>query len=222
MAKIQPYFTPESIEAQSFAIIDKEAPDPKPFKGEEWEIARRLVHTTGDFDILRHLQFRKHAICAGIKALRNGALVLTDTKMAQAGIPERRLAPFGTRVLSILSLPDTTALAAQKHWTRSRAAIEAARKLLPGCILAVGNAPTTLLGLLEYLDQGGTAPALVIAMPVGFVNAAESKALIWERDLPVITISGRKGGSPLAAATINALAIIAAREPSICLTQPTT
>lgn len=212
MSDLQPFFTPEAIEARSFAIIDEEAPEPRPFAGEEWEIARRLVHTTGDFDILRHLKFRERAVRVGVAALRGGALILTDTKMAEAGMPERRLAPLGARARCMLSLPGVAEVAARRNQTRSRAALEAARDLLPGCVLAVGNAPTALLGLLEYLDGGGAPPALVLAMPVGFVNAAESKALVWERDLPVITIAGRKGGSTLAAATVNALAVIALRE----------
>ncbi len=211
---LQPFFTPESIEAQSFAIIDAEAPFPRPFAGEEWEIARRLVHTAGDFDILRHLTFRNDAVRVGVAALRRGALILTDTEMAKAGMPERRLTPLGARTRCILSLPKVAERAARNNWTRSRAAIEAARPYLPGCILAVGNAPTALLGLLEYLDAGGAPPALTIAMPVGFVNAAESKERILKRGLPAIAIAGRKGGSTLAAATVNALAVIALRKNS--------
>lgn len=217
MSDLQPFFTPEAIESRSFAIIDAETPEPRPFAGEEWELARRLVHTTGDFDILQCLKFREHAVRVGVTALRNGALILTDTKMAEAGMPERRLAPLGARVCCMLSLPKVAELAAQKNQTRSRAAIEAAYPLLPGSILAVGNAPTALLGLLDYLDKGGTPPALVLAMPVGFVNAAESKALVWKRTLPVITIVGRKGGSTLVAAAVNALAVIALREMQLNL-----
>jgi precorrin-8X/cobalt-precorrin-8 methylmutase len=133
--------------------------------------------------------------------------------MARAGIPLRRLEPLGSGVTCLLSLPGVAETAQEQGITRSRAAVLLAGNKLAGSILAVGNAPTTLLALLELLDAGAPRPALVIGMPVGFVNAAESKALLLERrDLPSIVLSGRRGGSPLAAAAVNALAILALAE----------
>lgn len=210
--RLQPYFTPDDIEARSFAIIDAEAGDPKPFAGPQWEIARRLVHTCADFDILPHLHFDKGAIEAGIAALRAGCTIYTDTEMARHGMPTRRLDALGAHAQCLLRLPHVAEHAKAHNTTRSRAAVALAGDRLAGCILAVGNAPTSLLALLDHLDAGGPAPALVIGMPVGFVNAAESKEMLLQwPGLTRIVLRGRKGGSPLAAATVNALAELALR-----------
>ena len=212
MTTLQPFHTPTDIERQSFAIIDAEAGEPKPFSGPCWEIARRLVHTTADFSILPDLSIPSSAVDAGIAALRAKAPVFTDTEMACSGIPRRRLDALGTSASCLLSLPGVAERAAAQGCTRSKAAVECAGSALAGSILAVGNAPTTLLALLEYLDAGGLPPAVIIAMPVGFVNAAESKALVLERQgINAIVLSGRRGGSPLAATTVNALAELALR-----------
>ena len=208
---IQPFHSPEDIERRSFAIIDEEAGDPKPFSGPCWDVARRLVHTTADFSILKDLSIPLAAVQAGIAALRRGCTIYTDTEMVRSGIPTRRLDPLGATARCLLSLPGAADRARDRGITRSRAAVELAGESLAGSILAVGNAPTTLLALLEHLDAGGEAPFLVIGMPVGFVNAAESKALLLARpQIPAIILSGRRGGSPLAAATVNALAVLAA------------
>ena len=208
---LQPFHEPADIERRSFAIIDAEAPSPRPFTGHAWEIARRLVHTSADFSLLGDMHLPDAAIAAGIAALRGGASIYTDTEMARAGMPRRRLDPLGCRAECLLALPGVSDTARRLAVTRSRAALLAARDLLPGSILAVGNAPTTLIALAELLDRGAAPPALVIAMPVGFVNAAESKELILEKPIPCLALRGRRGGSPLAAATLNALAEIALR-----------
>ncbi len=210
---LQPYFTPDTIEARSFAIIDAEVPAPRPFEGGEWEIVRRLVHTSADFDLLNHVVFHPRAVEAGMTALAAGCTVFTDTEMARAGIPVRRMEPLGCTVQCLLNRPDVVAAAREQGTTRARAAMDAARDLLGGCILAIGNAPTALIRLMEHLESGGPAPALVVGMPVGFVNAAESKdILIAQAEIPFIAIRGRKGGSPLAAATVNALAEMVLRQ----------
>ena len=212
MTSIQPFHSPDDIERRSFAIIDEEAGTPKPFTGPCWDVARRLVHTTADFSILKDLSIPLASVEAGIAALRQGCTIYTDTEMVRSGIPARRLTSFGASARCLLSLPGVAERALAAGITRSRAAIELAGQSLGGSILAVGNAPTTLLALLEHLDAGGKAPALVIGMPVGFVNAAESKALLLDRaQIPAIILSGRRGGSPLAAATVNALAVLAAQ-----------
>jgi precorrin-8X/cobalt-precorrin-8 methylmutase len=211
---IQPFSLPGDIERRSFEIIDAEVPEPRPFQGREWEIARRLIHTSADFEMLDLVRFHPRAVDAGVEALRSGCLVLTDTEMARSGIPPRRMEPLGCRVESLMGDQRAAVSAKEQGTTRSAAAMRLARGRLAGSIVAIGNAPTALLTLLELLDQGETtrsmAPALVVGMCVGFVNAAESKALLAERDdVPWIVITGRKGGSPLAAATVNALAELA-------------
>lgn len=231
-------FTPAEIEERSFSIIEQElglepqSPGPTllarelfpqsegrlPFTDETWPVARRLVHTSADYSLLPQMHIPVEAVRAGVAALRAGAPVYTDTEMARAGMPLRRLEPLGVKPACLLYQPGVAEYARARNTTRSRAAIElaAAEGRLGGSILAVGNAPTALLALLDCMDgldgldglEG--LPALVIAMPVGFVNAAESKELLLERPgLPCISIRGRRGGSPLAAATVNALAELA-------------
>jgi precorrin-8X/cobalt-precorrin-8 methylmutase len=209
--RLQPCFAPDEIEARSFAIIDAEAGDPKPFTGRLWHVARRLVHTCADFDILPDLVLDDAGVDAGIAAIRAGASIFTDTEMARCGMVARRFAPFGCTVESLISLPGVAERARSTGSTRSAAAVALAGERLGGAIVAIGNAPTAVLALLDHLDKGGPAPALVVGMPVGFVNAAESKELLLERcPVPHIALRGRKGGSTLAAATVNALAILAA------------
>jgi len=209
---LDPACTPEDIEKRSFAIIDSEVTD-KYFSGDAWEVARRLIHTSGDISLLDSLYLPDDAIRSGVNALKKGAPVFTDTEMARSGIPLRRLQPLGSSVSCILSQKGLAEHAAGKNCTRSRAAMEFLGSRLAGAVVAIGNAPTALLALLEYMASGGIPPALVIGMPVGFVNAAESKELLLQNSsIPSLSIRGRRGGSPLAAATVNALAIIAERE----------
>ena len=207
---LDPASAPQDIEARSFAIIDAEIPEPRPFAGPLWEVARRLIHTTGDVDILPHLRLDAAALAGGVAALRQGCTVYTDTEMARCGMPLRRLSPLGVTVQSLMAMPVAEEVTA-RGITRSRAAMLSLRHRLAGSIVAIGNAPTALLALLELLEAGATPPALIIGMPVGFVNAAQSKALLHRSPWPHFTLLGRKGGSPLVAAAVNALAVIAAR-----------
>lgn len=198
--------SPEAIEARSFAIIEAEAGPHPPFSGRAWAVARRLVHASGDLTLLSSLYLPETAIEAGIAALRAGCAVYTDTQMTLAGIPARRTKPLGVTARCFLA----PGQAAARGTTRARAGMEALGNSLGGAIIAIGNAPTALLALLELLDAGAPFPALVIGMPVGFVNAAESKALLAARaDVPCLAVLGRRGGSPLAAATVNALCELA-------------
>ena len=204
---LMPVFEPQAIERESLAIIDSEVPEPRPFSGRQWVIARRLVHTTADFDLLGRLRFHPRAVEAGLDALSCGATVVTDTRMAQEGIPERRRQALGFQVVCHMGDPDVAATAQRLGVTRARAAMDVAADLPGPLVFALGNAPTALLRLLELVDQGRMEPALVVGMPVGFVNAAPSKALLMAQDrIPYIAIAGRKGGSALAGATVNALA----------------
>lgn len=220
MITLDPASTPESIEARSFALIDAEIPEPRPFVGSAWQVARRLIHTTGDTAILPDLRLSEAAVSAGIAALRRGCTVFTDTEMARCGMTPRRLDPLGARVESLMALPGLAERAKNAGVTRARAGMAAIVPRLPGNIVAVGNAPTALLALLELLDGGEQPPALIIGMPVGFVNAAESKTLLHASPYPHLTLLGRKGGSPLAAATVNALAILAGENRGLAAPAP--
>ncbi|MDR2744268.1 MAG: precorrin-8X methylmutase, partial [Desulfovibrio sp.] len=203
--------SPEEIEARSFAIIDAEAGERNRFSGRARVIARRIVHAGGDLGLFDLMYLPDSAIDAGIRALKSGAPIYADTRMLSGGIPRRRLCPFGTRVVCIQDLPGLGEEAATLGTTRARAAVGRLKGELGGSIFAVGNSPTALLALLGHLEAGGAPPALVVAMPVGFVNAEQSKELILRRGgLSVFALRGRRGGSPLAAAAINALAALAA------------
>ena len=207
--RILPITAPEEIEAASLAIIDAEVPEPRPYAGPQWDIVRRLIHTTADFELLDLVRFSADAVQAGLTALDQGATIITDTEMARCAIPLRRLQPFGCTVRCFMNDPGVVAAAAAAGSTRAALAVDCALDLAGPLIFAIGNAPTALLRLIKRLDGGAPPPALVIGMPVGFVNAAESKALLQTRaDVPWITIKGRKGGSALAGATVNALALL--------------
>lgn len=195
------------------AIIEAEVPEPRPYAGNEWMVVRRMIHATADFELLDLVRFHPDAVSAALEALAQGGLVLTDTEMARAGLPMRRFEPFGSRVECLMNDPEVIRRAREQESTRATVAVDVAAERfggLAGAILLVGNAPTALLRILERCKEGSIAPALVLGMPVGFVNAAESKALLMEQSpVPYIAISGRKGGSALAAAALNALAQLA-------------
>lgn len=207
---LQNFRKPEDIEAESFRIIDSEVPEPRLFEGAQWEIVRRMIHTTADFEMLDLVRFHDHAVQSGIKALRNRAVIVTDTEMARCGMPVRRLDPLGCVTHCLMNDERVVERARAEGITRAKAAVDVAVSELTPDIWVVGNAPTALIRLVEHMDNGATIPALVVGMPVGFVNAAESKALLMSRDIPYISIHGRKGGSALAAAVVNALAVLAA------------
>lgn len=206
---------PADIEARSFAVIESEVPEPRPFAGAQWSVVRRLIHTSADFELLSLVRFSPGAVEAGVDALTRCAAIVTDTEMCRAGIPERRLLALGATAQCFMGHPKVAEAAAAAGVTRARMAADLAAELHPpgrepGPILAVGNAPTALLRILELFRAGRLAPSLVIGMPVGFVHAAESKDLLLaEKGLASIVIAGRKGGSALAAATVNALAELA-------------
>jgi precorrin-8X/cobalt-precorrin-8 methylmutase len=212
--KIDPLsIKPHEIEARSFAIIDSEVPEPRPFQGAQWEIVRRMIHTTADFEMLSIARFHPAAVDAGIKALLNGCTVVTDTNMARAGITSARMDRLGCRVECFIKDENVKHDSLERKITRAHAAIDFACLRLGGGIYVVGNAPTALIRLLDRVREKKCSPSLVVGMPVGFVNAVESKDyLMMQEDVPYITIKGRKGGSALAAAVVNQLAVIALRE----------
>jgi precorrin-8X/cobalt-precorrin-8 methylmutase len=205
---------PSEIERQSFAIIDAEAPA-HAFDPAAWSVIRRMIHTTGDFSWVETARLHPQAISAGVAALRAGRPIFTDTRMAQAGIGSKRLAAWGGRVECLIDAPEVAALAQAQGVTRALAAIDASLAFMTGGIYVIGNAPTALLRLVDHLAAGRITPALVVGLPVGFVNAAESKqALAGQDRTPYITALGRKGGSAVAASVINALAVLAAAPAS--------
>ncbi len=203
---------PDRIESESFRIIDarieamrrQDAGSVPDFSMEEYQVVRRMIHATGDFDFLRTVRFRNRAVEAGIGAIRSGRNILVDVNMAAMGISAGIAKRFGCRVVCRIGEPETAELAESMGMTRSEAAFSRAADNNIG-IVAVGNAPTALLRIMELIDKGQMSPDLVVGVPVGFVNAAESKELLMEKDYPFITALGNKGGTPVAVAAVNAL-----------------
>ncbi|MFH1217858.1 MAG: precorrin-8X methylmutase [Pseudomonadota bacterium] len=196
---------PEEIEAESFRIIAEELGrtdfDPATFK-----VVQRVIHATGDFSFAENMLFHPRAISAGIEAIRAGRNILTDVNMAASGVSRGLLSKWGGRVICRVGEPEVAAIAREKGATRSGVAIEMGLGENIG-IVAVGNAPTALLKVMECMENmtESERPGLVVGVPVGFVNAAESKDLLAVKSYPFITSLGRKGGSPVAAAIVNAL-----------------
>ncbi|MEI7028231.1 precorrin-8X methylmutase [Paenibacillus sp. y28] len=202
---------PQEIEEHSFAMITEELGE-HPFTEEQYPVVQRVIHASADFELGRSLQFHPDAIRAGIKAIRSGQPVIADVQMVQVGISKPRLAKFGGDVRVYISDPDVMEEAKQLNTTRAIISIRKAIKETEGGIYAIGNAPTALLELIRLVKEGAARPGLVIGVPVGFVSAAESKEELAKLDIPFITNLGRKGGSPVAVATVNALSLMAERE----------
>jgi precorrin-8X/cobalt-precorrin-8 methylmutase len=194
------------IYRQSFAIIRREA-DLSRFSEVEERVAVRLIHTSGSVELAREIAFSPGFAEAARSALRAGAEVLCDASMIVSGVTRSRL-PAGNTVLCLLADPRVPPLARELGTTRSAAALSLFRDRLDGAVVAIGNAPTALFRLLELLDETRARPAAVIGVPVGFVGAAESKAAL-EQDgrVPYMVVRGRRGGSALAVAAINALGL---------------
>lgn len=203
---------PDEIEAESFRIIAEElgpiSLDPKAFK-----VVQRVIHATGDFSFAETLLFHPDAIEAGIAAIRSGRNILTDVNMGAAGVSRGLLARWGGGVICKVAGPGIAEAAKERGLTRSEVAIEQGLRENIG-IVSVGNAPTALLKVMEcWQDMAADhRPGLLVGVPVGFVNAAESKELLSEKAYPFITCRGRKGGTPVAVAIVNALIRLAGEE----------
>lgn len=195
---------PMDIEKRSFEIITEILGDTK-LDPENELVIKRVIHTSADFDYVQNLVFSEHAVQKGIDALRGGCDIVTDTQMARSGINKTILGKLGGEVHCFMSDEDVAAEAKERGVTRAVVSMERAAKLSKPCIFAIGNAPTALLSLHEQMNQGLLKPALVIGVPVGFVNVVESKELIISSDVPHIVARGRKGGSNVAAAICNAM-----------------
>ena len=199
---------PEDIEKRSMEIITSELggrtwPEP------EFSIVKRCIHTSADFDYADNLCFSENAAQLGVEALKRGAHIVTDTRMAWSGINKKKLASFGGEAHCFMSDEDVAAEAKEKGCTRAAICMERGAALPGEVIFAVGNAPTALIRLYEMIEEGRVKPALIIGAPVGFVNVVESKELIMEigqkAGVPFIVPKGRKGGSNIAATICNAM-----------------
>jgi precorrin-8X/cobalt-precorrin-8 methylmutase len=196
---------PMEIEARSFEIITQILGD-RVLDPENELVIKRAIHTTADFDYADNLVFSEHAVKTGIEALRAGCDIVTDTQMAKAGINKTILASLGGEVHCFMSDADVAAEAKTRGVTRAFISMEKAARLQKPCIFAIGNAPTALAALEELMETDALHPALIIGVPVGFVNVVESKELIIEGGrAPYIVARGRKGGSNVAAAICNAM-----------------
>ncbi len=197
---------PDEIYRRSFATIRGEA-DFATLPPDIADVAVRLIHACGMTDIVGDLAYRGDVAGAVRNALGNGAPVICDTRMTADGIIRDRL-PAANDVVCEINAPETARIALESGTTRSAAAVELWRPLLAGAVVAIGNAPTALFRLLEVIAEGAVPPAAILAFPVGFVGAAESKEALIESacGVPFLTLRGRRGGSALAAAAVNALA----------------
>ncbi|HLO87487.1 MAG TPA: precorrin-8X methylmutase [Nostocaceae cyanobacterium] len=196
----------QEIYRNSFAIIRDEA-NLDILPQDVAKVAVRLIHACGMTDIVTDLAYSETAVKSGRKALADGAPILCDCRMVAEGVTRKRL-PANNQVICTLNDPQVPELARHLNTTRSAAALELWRSHLPNSVIAIGNAPTALFRLLEILDEGVAPPAVILGFPVGFVGAAESKAALAadSRNVPFLTLHGRRGGSAIAAAAVNALA----------------
>ena len=194
---------PMDIEARSFEIIESELKHP--LDPRTAPIVKRVIHTTADFDYADNLFISEDAVDAALQAVREGAVIVTDTTMAMAGINKGALGRWGGEARCFIAEPDVAAEAARRGVTRSLVSMERAAAIDRPLILAIGNAPTALIRACELIDGGRLCPRLMIGAPVGFVNVTASKELLMQTDVPQIVARGRKGGSNVAAAICNAL-----------------
>jgi len=194
----------DEIYRRSFATIRAEA-DLSRLPSDVAQIAVRMIHACGQVDLADDLSYSPGVVAAGRAALRDGAPILCDAQMVASGITRARL-PAGNDVVCTLRDPRVPALAAERGTTRSAAALELWRDRLDGAVVAIGNAPTALFHLLDMIDTGAPRPAAVIGIPVGFIGAAESKDALAATDLEHLVVRGRRGGSAITAAAVNALA----------------
>ncbi len=197
---------PDEIEKRSFEILTAEISAMGiSLSGDTAPVVKRCIHTTADFDYAKTMVFSKDAVKTFQNLIRSGAVIVTDTNMALAGINKRMLQAFGAEALCFMADESVAKEAKERQVTRAHVSMERAMQITRPVIFAIGNAPTALITLREYYDLGKYRPAFVIGVPVGFVNVSEAKELIIETDIPHIVNRGRKGGSNVAAAICNAM-----------------
>lgn len=198
---------PGEIEKRSFEIITEEL-GPRVLEPEYEAVIKRVIHTTADFDYADNLVFSDHAVNHILEALSKGTPIITDTNMGKAGINKKALSKAGSRVYCFMADEDVAEAAKNMGTTRAAASMDKAAALEAegtSFIFAIGNAPTALIRIKELMDEGRLHPAAIIAVPVGFVNVVQAKELILSTDVPYIAARGRKGGSNVAAAIVNAI-----------------
>lgn len=199
------------IEHDSFSIIDSEA-GAHDYSDAQWQIVRRMIHATADFEFNGLSRFHERAVQAGLDAIAAGADIVADVEMICVGLSRPRLAHFGSDTYHFIADDDVIRQAVAENTTRAAQAMRKAhqRGLLDGGIVAIGNAPTALLEVVRLIREQNARPALIVGMPVGFVSAAESKHIVSTlQEIPWIITSGRKGGSTLVVAAIHALLALA-------------
>lgn len=196
---------PMDIEKRSFEMITEELRDDLSLIPGTELIVKRCIHTSADFDYAQNLCFSENAVDKALAAIKEGACIVTDTRMAQSGINKRVLSRYGGEVYCFISDEDVAAAAKEEGVTRASASMDKAAELGKKLIFAIGNAPTALVRLYELIEEGKLDPELIIGVPVGFVNVVQSKELIMKADVPYIVARGRKGGSNIAACICNAL-----------------
>jgi precorrin isomerase len=204
------------IEERSFATIDREMPDRRGFPASQWEIVRRMIHTCGDPNLADAVRFSTNAIESGVAALRRGAAIYVDSNMIRSGLSLARLrsARAGYRVEDVfchVADADVALEAGRTRLPRSLFAVRKAKAVLDGGIAVFGNAPIALMELNRMIMEDNVRPALVVAMPVGFVHVVESKEELMSLPVSWITVAGRRGGSTLAVSVVHALCTLAAR-----------
>lgn len=202
---------PHEIERESFRIIRAEL-GAHHFSEDELAVVVRVIHATADFDFCDIIRFHPQAVSAGVAALRRGCTVFTDVRMVEVGISAGLLSGLGGRTLCDIQHPEVYKTASQSGLTRSTVAMRRNAQNIHTGIVAIGNAPTALLELMRLVREEGVCPALIVGIPVGFVNAVESKEALLDLDVPYITCAGRKGGSTVAVAIVNALLRLASVE----------
>ena len=195
---------PNEIEKRSMEIITQEL-NGRTWPEPQFSIVKRCIHTSADFDYADNLCFSENAAMLGVEALRRGAVIVTDTKMAWSGINKKKLAEYGGEAYCFMSEEDVAKEAQERGCTRAAICMERGAALGKEVIFAVGNAPTALIRLYELIQEGKVDPALIIGAPVGFVNVVEAKELIMTAGVPYIVPRGRKGGSNIAATICNAM-----------------
>ncbi len=207
MNKIE-HISPYDIEKRSFEIIASELENMGiVLDKDEDKITRRCIHTSADFDYARTMYYSKGAIDRALELIRSGCHIVTDTNMALAGINKKRLEKYGCKCSCFMSDADVANMALEQHVTRAAISMEKAASIGEPTIFAIGNAPTALIKLREMYDDGIYVPDFVIGVPVGFVNVEVAKDMIIETDIPCIVNRGRKGGSNIAAAIVNAIVL---------------
>lgn len=201
-------YLPDEIEKKSFEIITSELQGME-IDEETAPILKRVIHTTADFEYVKNLSFSRYAVRNAIEAMKNGVNIITDTQMAMAGISKVTAAKSKSSMHCFISDPEVARLAKERGVTRASICMEKAAEIKKPVIIAVGNAPTALIRLSELIRDGEIKPILIVGVPVGFVNVVESKELIMESGMEYIVAKGRKGGSSVAAAIVNALLYMA-------------